>query len=105
MPVEIWAGVEGNFGLTVASLLKLRPLFVNILNGTRSGSKPTSDTGFKDGKAMKRFSELRNKTLGRRQSDSDGDKKNLIPLGSIAVSKTTEVESTRDKGGVYHSTF
>lgn len=64
---------------------------------------------------MKPFSELHNKALGRRHSDSDGHKNDLIPLRSIAVSTTTEVESEhrqssdmespRDKGGVYHSTF
>ncbi|KAL9123976.1 MAG: hypothetical protein Q9217_006649, partial [Psora testacea] len=112
VPVEIWAGVESNFGLTVACLPALRPLFVNILNGTWSGSKPTSDNV---GKTMKPIWELHNKALGCRHSDSDSDKNNLNPLGSIAVSKTTEVESehrqssdmesSRDKGGVYHSTF
>ena len=115
VPVEIWAGIEGNFGLTVACLPALRPLFVNVLNGTWSGSKPTSDKGSKVGKAMNPISALYNKALGRRRSDSDGDKNNLISLGSIAVSKTmaveseprqgSDMESPRAKGEVYHSTF
>lgn len=114
-PVEIWAGVEGNFGLAVACLPALRSLFVNILNGSWSGSRATRDEGPTVGKARKIFSKHLDKALGRRDDDSDGDKKTLIPLGNIAVSKTTEVESERRlssdmespraKGSLYHPAF
>lgn len=115
MPVEIWAGVEGNFGLTVACLPALRPLFVNFLNGIWSGSKATSGKGSKGGKGVKPLPKLRSHALGRHHSDGDSDKGKLIPLGSIAVRTTMEVESKdrqspgmespRDMGEGYHSPF
>ena len=94
MPVEIWASFESNFGLVVACMPALRPLFIRAL-----GSKGTSRNRHADSKTSTPFSDLSAQKTPRNSQplDSDGDKAKLIPLGNITVSTTMEVDSDHRK--------
>ncbi|KAI9812642.1 MAG: hypothetical protein M1827_004631 [Pycnora praestabilis] len=99
VPVEIWAGFEGNFGLTVACIPALRPLFARLLQGTSKGSKTSdSDTSMR---LSNPFASLisRNRTRAYQsreaeaEAEAESDGRKFVPLTDITISTTLEVDT------------